>query len=185
MELRDQRVGNNSNVILVIVCLILQAGLSPQVAICGGTFDFMFVLVFVMALRADVVPVVATGFLSGLFYDLTGSTPVGLMALVLTVCSFALAHSTGIRSTASTSNRVAGIFGYCLVAHVIFGILLFAMGVQTSVLFAIFGHGLATSVLTTLATLLFIALFPVSARSMGFSPKAGGTRFKTKTKSLK
>ncbi len=185
MELRDQRAGNNTNVILIIVCLILQAGLSPQVTICGGTFDFMFVLVFLMALRADVAPVVVTGFLSGIFFDLTGSTPVGLMALVLTICSFALAHSTGIRSNASTSNRLAGIFGYCLVAHVAFGVLLFAMGVQTSILFAVFGHGLATSVLTTLVTLLFIALFPVSTRTMGFSPKAGGTRFKTKTKSLK
>ena len=185
MEFRNSRAKTNRVAIAVIVCLLLQAGLSTQVNIVGGTFDFMFALTCYMAAQGDPSKAVVAGFFSGLYFDLTGSTPVGLMALVLTITAFVLVHSTGFTSSNGSSSQIPATFAYCAAVHAVYGVVLFAMGVQTNIFIAIFGHALSTAVLSTIVTVILMRVLAPASRSMGFSAKSGGTRFKSKPKSLK
>lgn len=185
MEFRDQQKSGSSVVALVIVCLILQAGLSSQVSVAGGTFDFMAILAVIYAFQGDASKAVVAGFLCGLYFDLTSSTPIGLMALLLTVGSFVLVHSSAVQGGSTLSSQVLTVFTFSLAVDVLFGLALFAMGVQTSLFVALFGHGLATSVLTAFISVPFLALFGAPAPTYGFSKRSGGTRFKSNSKMLK
>ncbi len=68
--------------VLAIVAAVLQVALAPQVSILGGRFNFMLAFAVAVALRGDATQAVYAGFFSGLFYDLTATVPIGLMALI-------------------------------------------------------------------------------------------------------
>lgn len=185
MEFREQQKSSSSIIALVVISLILQAGLSSQVSIAGGTINFMLILTAVFALQGDASKTVIAGFLCGLYFDLTSSTPVGLMALLLTIGSFVLVHSSAVQGGSTTSSQVLIVFVFALAINVLFGLALFAMGVQTSLLIALFGHGLATSVLTAIVSFPVVAVFGAPAPAYGFSKKFNGTRFKSNSRLLK
>lgn len=185
MDFREQQTGSSSSVALVIIAVVLQAGLSPQVSVGGGTFNFMIIVAALFAFRGEASKAVIAGFLSGLFFDLTSSTPVGLMSLLLTIGSFALVHSAPVQGGASNSAQVLTLFVFSLVLNIVFGLILLVMGIQTDIFVALFGHGLMTSILTALVSYPFVALFGAPAPAYGFSNKGSGVRFKSNNKLLK
>ena len=85
MDLREQGAGSRAFAIAAIVCVLLQAGLAPQISIAGGRVNFMIVLVCLGVFSGDPTRAVICGFCSGLFYDLSAAVPVGVMSLLLTV----------------------------------------------------------------------------------------------------
>lgn len=93
MDLHEQGMSSRTFVIAAIVCVLLQAGLAPQISIAGGRVNFMIILVCLSVFSGDPTRAVVCGFCSGLFYDLSAAVPVGVMPLLLTVGSFALVHS--------------------------------------------------------------------------------------------
>ena len=93
MDLHEQGMSSRTFVIAAIVCVLLQAGLAPQISIAGGRVNFMIILVCLSVFSGDPTRAVVCGFCSGLFYDLSAAVPVGVMSLLLTVGSFALVHS--------------------------------------------------------------------------------------------
>ena len=96
MDLHEQGMSSRTFVIAAIpVCVLLQAGLAPQISIAGGRVNFMIILVCLSVFSGDPTRAVVCGFCSGLFYDLSAAVPVGVMSLLLTVGSFALVHSAG------------------------------------------------------------------------------------------
>ena len=96
-------------VIAAIVCVLLQAGLAPQISIAGGRVNFMIILVCLSVFSGDPTRAVVCGFCSGLFYDLSAAVPVGVMSLLLTVGSFALVHSA-VGQTGGTRVRAASLW---------------------------------------------------------------------------
>ncbi|MGI6216642.1 MAG: rod shape-determining protein MreD [Coriobacteriales bacterium] len=88
--------GNNSGpstksiVISVIVAFLLQAMLSPNIAIGGISPNFMLLILIPISCAISQRASTVLGFFLGLLFDLLGSGPVGAMALVLTVTGFAL-----------------------------------------------------------------------------------------------
>ena len=93
MDLHEQGMSSRTFVIAAILCVLLQAGLAPQISIAGGRVNFMIILVCLSVFSGDPTRAVVCGFCSGLFYDLSAAVPVGVMSLLLTVGSFALVHS--------------------------------------------------------------------------------------------
>lgn len=89
----NRGLGSRTFAIAAIVCVLLQAGLAPQISIAGGRVNFMIILVCLSVFSGDPTRAVICGFCSGLFYDLSAAVPVGVMSLLLTVGSFALTHS--------------------------------------------------------------------------------------------
>ncbi len=45
MDLHEQGMSSRTFVIAAIVCVLLQAGLAPQISIVGGRVNFMIILV--------------------------------------------------------------------------------------------------------------------------------------------
>ena len=85
MDLHEQGMSSRTFVIAAIVCVLLQAGLAPQISIAGGRVNFMVILVCLSVFSGDPTRAVVCGFCSGLFYDLSAAVPVGIMSLLLTV----------------------------------------------------------------------------------------------------
>ena len=174
MDLHEQGMSSRTFVIAAIVCVLLQAGLAPQISIAGGRVNFMIILVCL--------------FCSGLFYDLSAAVPVGVMSLLLTVGSFALVHSAVGQTGGTPSARGVTVGAFALVINVIYSIILLFMGLETSFVVAIFGHALPSSILTGLVAIPFLMSGVVPQSGYGFSARGGrqtGMRFKPKTRKLK
>ncbi len=183
MDLHEQGMSSRTFVIAAIVCVLLQAGLAPQISIAGGRVNFMIILVCLSVFSGDPTRAVVW-----LFYDLSAAVPVGVMSLLLTVGSFALVHSAVGQTGGTPSARGVTVGAFALVINVIYSIILLFMGLETSFVVAIFGHALPSSILTGLVAIPFLMSGVVPQSGYGFSARGGrqtGMRFKPKTRKLK
>ncbi len=55
MDLHEQGMSSRTFVIAAIVCVLLQAGLAPQISIAGGRVNFMIILVCLSVFSGDPV----------------------------------------------------------------------------------------------------------------------------------
>lgn len=76
--------------VTIVLCIILQAGVSPAIAIMGAAPNFLLIPVLLISMRSGVGIGSIAGFSLGLLYDLMGAGTVGCMALVFTVISLAV-----------------------------------------------------------------------------------------------
>lgn len=188
MDFRDQGPSPRTFAITAVVCVLLQAGLAPQIEIAGGRIDFMIILVCLSAFSGDPSRAVWCGFLCGLFYDLIASVPVGVMSLLLTVGSFALVHGNWGLTAGSATTRSLVICVFALAVNSVYSIILLFMGLESSPLVALLGHALPSAILTGLVAIPVLALTGYGASSSGFSASGSrqtGMRFKPKTRGLK
>ena len=177
MDLHEQGMSSRTFVIAAIVCVLLQAGLAPQISIAGGRVNFMIILVCLSVFSGDPTRAVVCGFCSGLFYDLSAA-----------VRSFALVHSAVGQTGGTPSARGVTVGAFALVINVIYSIILLFMGLETSFVVAIFGHALPSSILTGLVAIPFLMSGVVPQSGYRFSARGGrqtGMRFKPKTRKLK
>ena len=184
MDLHEQGMSSRTFVIAAIVCVLLQAGLAPQISIAGGRVNFMIILVCLSVFSGDPTRAVVCGFC----YDLSAAVPVGVMSLLLTVGSFALVHSAVGQTGGTPSARGITVGAFALVINVIYSIILLFMGLETSFVVAIFGHALPSSILTGLVAIPILLSGVVPQSGYGFSARGGrqtGMRFKPKTRKLK
>ncbi len=168
MDLHEQGMSSRTFVIAAIVCVLLQAGLAPQISIAGGRVNFMIILVCLSVFSGDPTRAVVCGFCSGLFY--------------------ALVHSAVGQTGGTPSARGVTVGAFALVINVIYSIILLFMGLETSFVVAIFGHALPSSILTGLVAIPFLMSGVVPQSGYGFSARGGrqaGMRFKPKTRKLK
>ena len=184
MEVRDPHRQRRSLAIACAVAAVLQLALAPQISLFGGAFNFMLVFALCMSMGNEIGSAVLIGFFSGLFYDMTSAAPVGLMSLLLTIGCFSLATvSRGVSGNVSTDSMRL-IAAAILAINVVNGVVLFFMDVEGGFVSAVLVHGLACTVLDTIAALPFLVLVGASEPKKGFSVRTKGTRFKN-YKSLK
>ena len=62
MDLHEQGMSSRTFVIAAIVCVLLQAGLAPQISIAGGRVNFMIILVCLSVFSGDPTRAVVCGF---------------------------------------------------------------------------------------------------------------------------
>lgn len=67
MDLHEQGMSSRTFVIAAIVCVLLQAGLAPQISIAGGRVNFMIILVCLSVFSGDPTRAVACGFAAACF----------------------------------------------------------------------------------------------------------------------
>ena len=179
MDVRDPIRARKALIFVCAVAVTLQLAIAPQVSLFGGRFNFMVVLALVMAPSCDIRSAVLTGFFAGLFFDLTSPVPVGLMSLVLTIACFGLSMSShGIGGGLSAASlRLA--FGSILLVDLAYGLALYFLGVEGSILYALAVHGLASSVLDALAAVPFLMFGSGTDSNRGFTARSKGTRYKS------
>lgn len=178
MQLRETGRPMRSIIVLSVVAALLQVGLAPQLSVMGGTLNFMLALCCALALTSDVSSAVYIGFCCGLFFDLTSSGPIGLMALIMTVAGFGLATaSRGVMGGLTPESlRLAGIV--ILLVNLAYGLCLFLMGVQGDLVWALFGHGISSTVLDILLAALFLLVLSGQGPQRTFSSRPRGSRYK-------
>lgn len=178
MEFRNQGKTKHTFLATVLVALVLQAAIAPQISILGGRVNFMAVLAGVTALSGDSRKAVYTGFLAGLFYDFSAAVPVGVMTLLLSVGSYVLAQAAGTAMGGFSSLSVQMLATFVTIVSLLNGVILVIMGSEGSILIGIFGHGIASAVLTSLAGVLFLMFQGRGDSHGGFEIHSSGKRFK-------
>lgn len=178
MQLRESGNTARTAQVLAIVAAVLQVALAPQISIAAGTVNFMVVLAITLALSSDASSAVFIGFFSGLFYDMTSSAPIGLMALILTVVSFLVSASArGAMGGLTRESIRLAVLGIAIV-NVAYGICLFVMGEQTDLLWAVLGHGISSTVLDSLVALVFLMVAAPSSSQRSFTARPRSSRYK-------
>ena len=71
--------------ITLIVCILLQLGIAPHIAIGGATPNFLLLPVLLISLYSGVAVGSLTGFLLGILQDLATDGAIGCMALIFVI----------------------------------------------------------------------------------------------------
>ena len=90
MQIADKSHDTKGMVTLAAICAVLQLALSPNLAIGNGHPNFALIFCACIALSRGGAQGVVGGFAAGLFFDLSSTGPIGLMALLLTIAAYAL-----------------------------------------------------------------------------------------------
>lgn len=90
MIVNDANRNRRTIAILAVICGVIQVAFAPNLGILSGRANLCLVFCACIAFTRGGTVGVVSGFLAGLFYDLQGAGPIGLMAFELTVCSYFL-----------------------------------------------------------------------------------------------
>ena len=91
MIVKDAGKNRRVAVVLGIVLLVLQLGVAPNIGLFGGRANLALVFVGATCLGGEASRAPILGFVAGLVYDLAGTGPIGLMALLLTLAGWLMA----------------------------------------------------------------------------------------------
>lgn len=177
MQVRDSNKDRKSIGILALVCALVQLAIAPNIGIGAGRANIALVFAALVALTIGGRTGVFNGFVAGLFFDLTTTGPVGLMALLLTVCSFVLGNEEHNRladdPTGSVATFAIADFVVCLAYH----ITMLLVGQADSLIDALVSRTLPSFALTLLAFLIFwFFAFRGSGTGTGIGAMRGGRR---------
>lgn len=158
LELNNSGRTRSAFIATIVACAVLQVALAPQISLFGGRFNFMLVLTASLAISGDSRALVYIGFFSGLFYDLTTTSPVGFMALLLAVMGYAVALMSRGLSSGLGMQTVRVVVLAVIAVNLLYGLGLFFMGIESNVLISVGVHGLASSLLDLIACVPLLIL---------------------------
>lgn len=145
--------------IIAIVVLLVQLIIAPYINIGYGMPNFVLCATIVLSLLDSRSPKYILFFLMGLIYDLSSSSPIGLMALTCLVISFILSLLNNIFENDSLGMQIALIVLGCFFGEFLYAILIIICSTDVSfpeaVLYRILPCGLYDSVLAALLSPLF------------------------------
>lgn len=171
MQIQDRTRETRTFAVLAVVCAVLQLAIAPNVALGNGRANFALVFVACMTLYQGPQNPVTLGFFAGLFFDLTTTGPIGLMAFCLSIAGFVL--STGGRD-ALANDATASSFLFAavtLVVSLVYHLAMLFVGQADSILDVLVFRTLPTAFLTFVFFLPFAYYFG-RVRSNG--PNLGG-----------
>ncbi|MGI6755387.1 MAG: rod shape-determining protein MreD [Atopobiaceae bacterium] len=90
MPKKDANRSRYGNIILALICFVLQLALAPNLTLGAGRFNFALIYAFCIAFLIGGRRAVIHGFMAGLIFDLATTGPFGLMTLLLCVMSYLL-----------------------------------------------------------------------------------------------
>ena len=140
-------MGEKNNLVLVvgaIAAFVLQIALAPAVALFSAQPNFLLAYALVVAI---VIPTRVRGgpalpFVMGLLYDLTGTGPVGGMALLLVIACFLASRVFSLMDNDTLFMPLAIFTACALLAELSYGMLLMACGLAANPLEALFTRAL-------------------------------------------
>lgn len=167
MQVADKNRDRRGTLVLAIVCAVLQLALAPNIGIGNGRANLALVFTVCAAFNIGGRKGVLAGFFAGLFFDLSATGPIGLMAGLCAVAAYVLGQEG--------RNRMAGEFGASvvefsittLVVSLIYHLAMLMVGQSSSFLDVVALRTLPTAFLTILAFLPFAWYY---SRSAGAGP---------------
>lgn len=169
-------IGEKNNFVLIIGCvvaLILQISLAPAVALFSAQPNFLLAYAVVVAI---VIPGQAgplLPFCLGLLYDLTGSGPVGGMALLLVIVCFIASRAFLVLDNDTIFMPIAIFVAVALVVELSYGMLLIACGLSANPVEALLTRALPCALYDCAVGLV---VYPVMARLFAGGSQDRGLR---------
>lgn len=159
MIVADKNRDVRTCVILALICGVLQLSLAPNIGLGNGRANLALVFASLVALLMGGRRGVLAGFLAGLFFDLSTTGPIGLMAFCLTVSSYVL----GIEGR----DRMAGDFGVSVVmfacadlgVSLVYHLAMLLVGQADSLIDVLFLRTLPTALLSLIVFVPFAYYF--------------------------
>lgn len=163
--------------LLAVVCAILQLALAPNLGLGNGRANFALILSGIVALLMGGRRAVVTGFAAGLFFDLSTTGPVGLMAFCLTVSSFVLGMEGRDRMAGDLAGSVTAFLAADVAVSLVYHLAMLLVGQADSIIDVVFLRTLPTALLTLVFFLPFAYYFSrvrASGPSLGSGRGRGG-----------
>lgn len=174
MQVKDSNQRRKRIVFLAVLCAVLQLALAPNVGILSGRINFALIFGACIALSQGGPAGVFAGFFSGLFFDMCATSPVGLMALLLTASCYLM--GTGVRNRfaedASESLRLFAIGNAAV--QIGYGLAQLMVGEASSLVEVLAFRAIPSFVLNLIA---FIPFMMLMSRRDGGSMFRGGSSF--------
>ena len=128
-------MGEKNNLVLVvgaIAAFVLQIALAPAVALFSAQPNFLlaYALVVAIVIPTEAGPVLP--FVMGLLYDLTGTGPVGGMALLLVIACFLASRVFSLMDNDTLFMPVTIFVVATFAAEMLYGALLIGLGLSAS-----------------------------------------------------
>lgn len=184
MQIQDTNRYRHDAIVLGIVCLMLQLAVAPYIAIANGHPNFAFIFSATFALTVGGPTGVAMGFAAGIVYDLGASSPMGLMAFLLTLSSYILGIEARNKLNDDPGAALVNGLISCFAVSLLYGLAMLLTGSSTSFIDMILTRSLPSFFLTALFAIPFYLFYsrPQSSgatlnRSLGTKmPTLGNTR---------
>lgn len=155
MQVKDKNKNRKSVGVLALVCLLLQLALSPNIALGNGHPNFAFVFAAVCALTIGGRTGVACGFGAGIIYDLTATSPVGLMALLLTCAAYGLGIEARDRIADNPVTTFIPVTIAALCVFSLYHMTMLLVGLSANIIDALLLRTIPSVLLTVLAYVAF------------------------------
>lgn len=173
MQIKDSTKNRRNGIVLAIVCFLLQVMIAPNVGMDTGRFNFALIYAGVYALSRGGRNAVVAGFVAGLLFDLLTTGPIGLMAGLLTVFSFALGSEERNRFSDGFVASLSAFGVGALVVTLLYHLTMVMLGDANSVVDLVFVRVLPTFALTFMGFLPF-AYLQVRKAMSGHGKHLGG-----------
>ncbi len=161
MQVNDLNRNRRFIAILSAACVLLQLALAPHVAFGNGHPNFCLVLTGCAALALGGRRGVIFGFLTGLFFDLCTTGPVGLMAFELTLAGFFLGSEIRNRIKDDTRAAILNFLIAAAIVELVYNSTMLVVGQATSLVDVIVMRALPSTILDVL---MFVPLAFILAR---------------------
>lgn len=158
--------------VLAVICAVAQLALAPNLGLGNGRANFALVFASLVALLMGGRRGVVAGFLAGLFFDLSTTGPVGLMAFCLTVSSYALGTEGRDRMAGDLASSVALFSLAALLVSLAYHLAMLLVGQASSIVDVLFLRTLPTTLLSIVFFLPFAYYFSRLRAAAG--PNLGG-----------
>ena len=159
MQVADKNREAKGIALLAVVCAVLQLALVPNVGLGLGRANLALVFAALVALRFGGRAGVLAGFFAGLFFDLSTTGPVGLMAFCLSVVGFALGREERDRMAEGMSGSLVSFAAAALLVSLVYHLAMLLVGQGDSLLDAIVFRTLPTALLSIVAFVPFAWFF--------------------------
>lgn len=177
MQIADKSHDTKGLVILAVVCAVLQLALAPNIALSNGRANFALVFAACIALSRGGSQSVLAGFFAGLFFDLSTTGPIGLMAFILSIASYVLGLERRNRMAADFAANVVSFSVGSLACAFVYSLAMLLVGNASSLIDVLFFRTVPTAFLTILGFLPFAYYF---SRVRPSGPSLSGGRFSRK-----
>ena len=173
MLVADKNRDVRTCVVLAIVCAVAQLALAPNVGLGNGRANFALVFSSCVALLMGGRRGVVAGFVAGLFFDLSTTGPVGLMAFCLTVSSYVLGLEGRDRMSGDLGASVALFSASALAVSLVYHLAMLLVGQAGSLIDVVVFRTLPTWALTVVCFLPFAYYY---SRLRASGPELGAGR---------
>ena len=133
MQVSDTNKESKTIGVLALVCALLQLGIAPLFGIADGRMNLALVFAGLMAFMFGGRRAILLSFCAGMFFDLTTTGPIGLMAFELPVMSFLLGSASRNRLIEDRSESLKEFAIGDIAVSLIYGIFMLLLGQSSSI----------------------------------------------------